>query len=513
MYSIRFLVILAVIATAVILLWPTYQWYYVLTDNDRNLLNLSSEEVDRLPKELKQRYVEVKKIRNSTVLNLGLDLRGGIYLTLEPDPEDMTNYLLNKYEGDIQKVVSEFEKEYAEQIDIALQVLRNRLDQFGVAEPVIRKERGNRISIELPGLSSSVQAKDAISRAGKLEFKLVDEDFMKSIDRKFFNSRGLISDINEVLSNYSLPEDSEILGYYEASEVGFPRLVGYIVLKKEVSLDGSFISSVRPDSDQYGNPAVAFSLTPEGADIFANVTRENVGRRLAIVLDGKVRSAPNIQTEIVGGRGQITGSFTPEEVSTLVSILKSGALNVKLKEIETRVIGPSLGADSIKYGSQAALIGILLVFAFALFYYKTFGIFTSISLVLNLFLLIASLAAIRATLTLPGIAGIALTIGMAIDANVLQFERIKEELRNGKDLLDAIKVGFERSFVTIIDSHITVIIAAFILSQYGYGPIKGFGTTLLLGIIISLFTSVFVVRFFVDFLVDKLKIRNVKVLV
>jgi protein-export membrane protein SecD len=509
----RFIAIVVVLVIGGLLIWPTYEWYFVVPESDKSLLSLPAEEVSKLSPELKKKYMEVKQLRGSTVLGLGLDLRGGVYITLEPDPVDMTNFLLEKYGGDMDKVNSKYDEELENQVNVILEILRNRLDQFGVSEPVIRKESGSKISVELPGVSSPAQAREAVSRAGRLEFKFVDDELMKSVDRRFLNQYGYINDVNEFLSNYTIPADDEVLGYYESDEYGVPVLKGFIVLKKEAVLDGSFLSDARVGQDQFGRPVVEFSLTLEGADIFADVTKNNVGKRLAIVLDEKVRSAPVIQTEILGGKGQITGKFSQEEVNTLVSILKSGALNVKLKELEVKAIGPSLGADSINLGTKASLIGILLVFAFAIFYYKTFGVITTISLTFNLFLTLAGLAMFRATLTLPGIAGLALTIGMAIDANVLQFERIKEELRNGRDLISAMKVGFDKAFITIIDTHVTVIISSFTLSQFGYGPIKGFGTTLLVGIIVSLFTSVFVVRFFADFVVQKLKLRYLPVLV
>lgn len=509
----RFFLILGVLLIGVLILKPTYEWYFVVPDADKNLLSLSAEDVSKLSTDLKKRYTDIKKLRSSTVLNIGLDLRGGVYITLEPDPVDMTNYLLEKFNGDFNKLSSEYEKELESQLSVMLEVLRNRLDQFGVSEPVIRRESGNKISVELPGISSIAQAREAVSKAGKLEFKFVDDEYMNNVDKRYLNDKGLIRDINEFLSNNTLPPDDEIYGYYETDEYGVPQIKGFIVLKKETVLDGSYINDAMPGQDQFGRPVVDFSLTLEGADIFADVTKNNVGKRLAIVLDGRVRSAPVIQTEILGGKGQITGSFSVDEVNSLVSVLKSGALAVKLREIEIRSIGPSLGADSINQGTKAALLGLILVFAFAIFYYKTFGVITTISLIFNLFLTLAGLALFRATLTLPGIAGLALTIGMAIDANVLQFERIKEELRNGKDLLPAMKIGFDRAFITIIDTHITVIISSFILSQFGYGPIKGFGTTLLVGIIVSLFTSVFVVRFLAEFTVKTLKIRYLPVLI
>ncbi len=509
----KFSLIILTLVLAILILKPTYEWYFLISDKDKELISLGAEEVSKLSPELKKRYLEIKKLRNSTVLNIGLDLKGGIYITLEPDPIDMTNYLLDKFEGDIDKVISEYENELVSQVDVSLEILRNRLDQFGVTEPVIRKEGRSRISVELPGISSVAQAKEAISKAGKLEFKFVDDEYMGNIDRKYINKEGLISDIQEFLKNNVIPADDEIYGYYETDESGIPSLKGFIVLKKEVVFDGSYIKDARPGQDQFGRPVVEFSLTLEGADIFADITRNNIGKRLAIVLDGRVRSAPVIQTEILGGRGQITGAFSSEEVSSLVSVLKSGALNVKLKEIEIRVIGPSLGADSINLGTKASFIGILLVFIFAIIYYRIFGIITSISLIFNLFFTLAGLALFRATLTLPGIAGLALTIGMAIDANVLQFERIKEEIRNGRDLVTAIKLGFERAFVTIIDTHITVMLSSFVLMVYGYGPIKGFGTTLLIGITVSLFTSIFVVRTLVEFVVNKLKIKYIPALV
>ena len=364
-------------------------------------------------------------------------------------------------------------------MDQALKTIRNRIDQFGVAEPDIRKQQGNRIIVQLPGLDDPKRAINIIGRTAHLEFKLVDET----------------ADVQAAVAG-TVPAESE-LAYLQdkrgASDVKTP-----IVVKSEVVLTGEYITDANVQFDSYGQAYVGMNFNARGARIFEEVTGANIKKRLAIVLDGTVHSAPVIQDRIGGGRASITGQFSTEEAHDLAVVLRAGSLPAPVTILEERSVGPSLGQESIDNGMMAAAIGGLMVVLFMSIYYRRAGLIASFEIILDIVLILAGLAAFGATLTLPGIAGIILTLGMAVDANVLIYERIREELRHGESVAGAINNGFARATQTIVDSNLTTIIAAVILYQFGTGPVRGFAVTLTLGILASMFTAIFVSRIFFD---------------
>jgi preprotein translocase subunit SecD len=476
-------------------------------------------------------------------INLGLDLQGGIHLVLGVDTakalatqvdraaEDFKAALERKgiaarrvtREGDTAFVVelaspqswndaltvaAEFQSAYARRSDDAaagrftlvmtdsevrrlkdfsvrqgVETIRNRVDQFGVTEPTITRQGDDRILIQLPGVQDPERAKALIGKTALLEFKLLDE-------------RG---SVEEALAG-KIPEGDEILYQRRVDkETKAERKVPYLVQKRTL-LTGAELSraEVQSDPNSPGNWQVSIEFTPNGARIFGELTENNVGRHLAIVLDGTLYSAPRINERIPGGRAVITGQFTVDEARDLAIVLRAGALPAPVQILEERTVGPSLGADSIRQGMIAILASAAIVFTFMLFYYRLSGLIADVALVLNLVILLACMAAFGATLTLPGIAGIALTIGMAVDTNILIFERIREELRVGKTPRSAIEAGFTRALRTIIDTHLTVMVTAAILYNFGTGPVKGFAVSLFVGLAASLFTAYFVTRLLFD---------------
>lgn len=362
-------------------------------------------------------------------------------------------------------------------MDQALKTIRNRIDQFGVAEPDIRKQQGNRIIVQLPGLSDPKRAINIIGQTAHLEFKLVDEG----------------ADVQAATAG-SVPAESELA--YLVDKRSSEKTP--IVLKSEVVLTGEYITDANVQFDSYGQAYVGMNFNARGSRIFEEVTAANIKKRLAIVLDGTVHSAPVIQDRIGGGRASITGQFTTEEAHDLAVVLRAGSLPAPVNILEERSVGPSLGQESIDKGMVAAAIGAAAVLLFMIVYYRRAGAVASFAVSSNILMVLAGMAAFGATLTLPGIAGIVLTIGMSVDANVLIFERIREELRSGESVARAIHNGFSRATMTIIDSNLTTIIAAVILYQFGTGPVRGFAVTLTLGILASMFTAIFVSRIFFD---------------
>lgn len=363
-----------------------------------------------------------------------------------------------------------------------LETIRNRVDQFGVSEPTIQVQGKKRILVQLPGVKDTERAINLIGKTARLEFKLLDEE----------------NSLQQALSG-NVPEGSEILYQRIENKETAEVTKEPFLLKKRTVLTGETLTGaeIRFDTD-FNEPYVALNFNSVGAMIFQQVTRENIKKRLAIVLDDNVYSAPVIQDEIPGGRAQITGRFTSAEARDLAIILRAGALPAPVVILENRTVGPSLGKDSIEKGITSIIYGGILVVLFIAFYYKLSGIIAVTALVLNIVLLAGALAYFGAALTLPGIAGIILTVGMAIDANVLVFERIREEIRIGKTVRAAIDAGFSKAFRTIVDANITTFIAAVVLFQFGTGPIKGFAITLCIGIAASMFTAVFVSRAIFD---------------
>jgi len=365
-----------------------------------------------------------------------------------------------------------------------LETIRNRIDQFGVAEPSIQQQGENRILVQLPGVQDPERAKALIGKTALLEFKLVDER----------------ADVEAALKG-AVPEGDEVLYQRRVDkESGTERKVPYVVQKK-VLLTGRDLATARVSIDQNtSEPYVSVEFNAAGAKAFSDLTDANVGKRLAIILDGNVHSAPVIRERIPSGRAQITGGFTTQEATDLAIVLRAGALPAPVKVLEERTVGPSLGADSIRKGLLSTLTAALAVVVFMVAYYRLSGLIADLALALNLVILMAAMAGFHATLTLPGIAGVVLTIGMAVDTNILIFERIREELRSGKTVRGAIDAGFARAFRTVIDTHVTVLVSAAILYQFGTGPVKGFAVSLAIGILASLFTAVFFTRLIFDLL-------------
>jgi preprotein translocase subunit SecD len=378
-------------------------------------------------------------------------------------------------------------------VDQAVETITNRIDQFGVTEPDIRPQGRDRILVQLPGIEDPKRAIDIIGRTALLEFKLVDED----------------NSLEEALKG-NIPPGDEIL--YEVSGVpGSQKKIPFL-LKKRAVITGEYLTDARVQIDtRYSEPYVSLTFDSRGARLFEQITGANIKKRLAIVLDDMVNSAPVIQDRIAGGRAQITGRFTMEEARDLAIVLRAGALPAPVKIIEERTVGPSLGKDSIEKGLKSMIIGGLIVILFMAFYYKFAGILADFALLLNIILISAGLAFFGATLTLPGIAGIILTIGMAVDANVLIFERIREELRVGKTPRASVDSGYSKALVTILDANITTLIAALVLFQFGTGPVKGFAVTLSIGIIASLFTAIVITRLIFDYLIIERGMKKVSI--
>jgi preprotein translocase subunit SecD len=380
-------------------------------------------------------------------------------------------------------------------VDQALEKIRNRIDEFGVSEPDIRRQGKNRILLQLPGIKDPQRAKDLIGRTAQLEFKLVDET-------------GNV----EAALNGNIPPGRQVL--YQVDEDPKTKQVrrSPYLLKKRTLLTGDYLTDARVQIDsQYGNPYVSLEFDKKGARIFERVTGENVGKRLAIVLDDRVASAPTIRDKISGGRAQITGQFTMDQARDLAIVLRAGALPAPVEILEERTVGPSLGTDSINKGLISMGIGGLLVIVFMLLYYRGAGIIADFVLVLNVILIAGALAAFKATLTLPGIAGIILTIGMAVDANVLIFERIKEELSLGRTPRAAVDAGYSRAALTILDANMTTLIAAAVLFQFGTGPVQGFAVTLSSGVIASMFTALILSRILFDTILLNRKVKTVSI--
>jgi len=379
-------------------------------------------------------------------------------------------------------------------VDQALETIRSRIDQFGVSEPDIRRQGQNRILIQLPGISETRRAKELIGKTAQLEFKLLDETHSV-----------------EAALKGKIPPGSQILYQVdENAETHQKRKVPYLV-KKRTLLTGAHLTNARVQINRYNEPYVGIEFDRKGGRIFEKITGENIKKRLAIVLDNKVYSAPVIQDKISGGQASITGRFTAEEARDLAIILRAGALPAPVKILEERTVGPSLGADSIRLGILSMLVGGLLVVLFMAVYYRLAGIIADVALIVNVIMMAAGLAVLQATLTLPGIAGFILTIGIAVDANVLIYERIREELRLGKTFRAAVDSGYSRASLTIIDANVTTLIAAMVLFQFGTGAVKGFAVTLSLGVLASLFTSLILSRSIFDYLLINRKIKDLKI--
>ncbi|MDH3745786.1 MAG: protein translocase subunit SecD [Acidobacteriota bacterium] len=484
-------------------------------------------------------------------INLGLDLRGGIHLVLRVETADALRSETNKYlvrvlqeaedrdlegatgnatsdrgfeltgiaataDSTIRDIATEFlpgwvwsrrgevlnfEMTSQNVADIANQsvrqaqeTIRNRVDAFGVAEPVILRQGVDRIVVQLPGVDDPERVKRLIKNTAFLDFRLVD----------FPRSGPGVGTREEVLANYggAIPDNVEISRMPIRDEQGETVAEQFYGLEKRSVITGRDLRTARPGLGEFNQPIVNFFLTPEGGKAFAAATGANVGRSLAIVLDGQVRSAPRINSRIAD-QGLIEGDFTRQEVEDLSTVLRSGALPAGITYLEERTVGPSLGQDSIDRGFKAGVLGLGLIILAMLVVYRGAGINAVVALSLNIVLIFGALSYFGATLTLPGIAGIILTIGMAVDANVLIFERIREELRHGRTVRSAVDAGFSKALSSVLDANITTLIAALFLFQFGTGPIRGFAVTLSIGIFASLFSAIFVSRWLFDLMVSR----------
>ena len=395
--------------------------------------------------------------------------------------------------------------------DQALETIRNRIDQFGVSEPTIHRQGENEIVVQLPGVKDPKRAIDLIGKTAQLEFKIVDDEAKIAAELPQTIAPGEEEKILEQFAG-KIPEDTQILFEKKINkETGVVRKIP-IMVKKQAAVTGDLLSDAKVNIDsRFSEPYVSISFNDAGAKTFEDVTAANVKKRMAIILDNTVYSAPVIQERIAGGNAQITGSFTMEEAKDLSIVLRAGALPAPMKMLQNVTVGPSLGRDSIEAGKMAGIIGTIAVVIFMILYYRLSGVIADFALFLNIVLLLGAMASLNATLTMPGIAGIILAIGMAVDSNVLMFERMRDELRAGKTPRSAVDSGYDKAFWTIFDSHVTTLITAAVLFQFGTGPIKGFAVTLSLGVAINLFTALIGTKSVFDIINSKRELTKLSI--
>ena len=596
----RLLLILFIFGLGIYSLWPTIK-YQLLSDTEKN--NLSKDEVE---------YLEKNTIKQ------GLDLKGGIYIVLEVDlPQLVNNLAKNKdkkfdiflndlkdgytnnsvdffelfdnkatnqdlklpryfitYGKTKNQIIEQLQFEANDSINRIIEIIQNRVDQFGVSEPTIQKQGNDRVIIELAGIQDSERARGLLQSTALLELMIVKDvestnTIIRQIDNlsssenqigiksqndnatnvgDLFSSNNEVNDLqfsslllgvgndlavdeenleqlNSILSQDNVKQLLEATGsnfLFSNTSKTFLNDFGeeeevYIIyhLANNAELTGGVIENAQVRLSQSGvtagQPIVQMEMNSAGSREWARITGANIKKRIAIVLDKKVHMAPVINSQIFGGGTVIEGLDSVEEAEDIAIVLRAGALPVPVTIIEERIVGPSLGADSVRQGTSSILIGLVLVILFIIFYYRMSGFIASFSLIWTLILLLGILALLQATLTLPGIAGLILTVGMSIDANVIIFERIREELRKGKTVRSAIDAGYQRAITTIVDANLTTGIAAGILYQYGTGPIKGFATVLFWGIVVSMFTAIIVTRFLFDFTTSRKNLEKLSI--
>ncbi|MEK9622033.1 MAG: protein translocase subunit SecD [Alphaproteobacteria bacterium] len=454
---------------------------------------VKAERLTSIAETIRQEF-RVEKIR-FTGLKVGDD-SVTVKLRKSDDSDAAKEILENLYEGlNVTKDNLTYTLQYSETgfiefrsqtVDQSIEIIRRRIDPDGTKEPIIQRQGADRVLVQLPGVDDPEFIKRLLGRTAKLTFQLVDTTITPQ----------------EAISRGRVPPGSVLMESDNEDGVSY-------VIEKRVIVSGEMLDSASASFDQNNRPSVSFTLDAAGAKRFGRVTGANIGRPFAIILDGKVVSAPTIQSQIFGS-GQITGSFTVAETYELALILRAGALPAPLIVLEERSIGPGLGADSIIAGEVAAVVGLALVIVYMLLSYGFFGALADIALLVNVILILAALSVLQATLTLPGIAGIVLTMGMAVDANVLVFERIREELNRGRSVMAAIDGGYQRALSTIIDSNLTTLFAAAFLYLFGSGPIKGFAVTLAIGILTSLFTAVMVTRMLIVIWLERKRPRKLE---
>ncbi len=468
-FQFRLILTVGMLSLALYFLYPSFEWY-------------------RMSQQERQQHELLRDKIVNKIINLGLDLRGGTHLLLELDATKLQPGI-----------------DANDALDRAREIIRNRVDQFGVAEPLIARQGERWIVIQLPGVKDPARAKDLIGRTALLEFRLVETNtVLNDIIEKLREKGATAADIAMYPEIAKLvPEGTQVFPGKEDSN--------YYLLKSSPELTGAYLVNAKVElGGQFGYPHVSLEFNKDGARLFAKVTEENIEKNLAIVLDGVVQSAPVIRSRIPDGRAIIEGNFTMEDSKLLATVLRAGALPAPVRIIEERSVGPTLGDDSIRSGVIATLFGALAVIIFMTVYYGMSGLIANFALLLNFILLMGAMASMHATLTLPGIAGIALTLGMAVDANVLILERIREELRAGKTVRVAIDAGYNKAFSAILDSNLTTLIAAAFMFQFGTGPIKGFAVTLTVGIAISMFTAIVVTKLVYDILFKESIITDIK---
>ena len=542
----RLIVILAVLGLSAFLLYPSYKYF--------------GDYRKRTPEQLNQLTDSQRKSYQSTLeksLKLGLDLQGGMHLVYE----------LDESKGKVENK--------SDALDRAMEILTTRVDKFGVTEPTLARQGDSRILVQLPGIDDPERVIELMGKVAQLQFKKVREpqevmSLLETLDKKlkekqpapaqadtttvlgdslfqFEKKPGESTDpavANPFTSQFVdyrfgalyVPDDGvrvqrvqqllkelerEIPGGYEftwSSEAGPPTADGLqtkalYVLNSKVEMAGDRLEDARisPDPDSPGRMSVNFRLDRRGARQFARITEEMVGKQLAIVLDDVVKSAPSIKGKIPSGEGVITGTFTDKEAADLGIVLRAGALPVSLNIAEQRTVGPTLGSDSLRRGLTASLVGLGLSVLFLLIYYKLSGLLAAAALTMNLIVVLAVMAILRASLSLPGIAGMVLSVAMAVDANVLIFERIREELRKKKTVGASIEAGYKNAFSAILDSNLTTVFAAIVLFYYGTGPVRGFAVTLIIGIAASMFTALFVTRFVYDVITRKRQVAKLSI--
>jgi len=591
----RLLSILFIFGLGIYALFPSIK-YQLLSEDTKN--NLSKDEIA---------YFESKSIKQ------GLDLKGGVYIVLEVDLPQLVNTLAKNKDKKFEKFLNDLNKEYknnstdfftlfeekaseqdlklpryfisygktkeqiieqlnlqsADSINRIIEIIQNRVDQFGVSEPTIQKQGNNRVVVELAGIQDSERARELLQSTALLELMIVkdvestntiirqidgivsintdqnkdDVDQLFTTENEEGNNLAFsslliavggndlaissdnISTLNNILNQENVQQVLDATGSLFLTSNSAVTLINDFGEEEEVyllyhlvdnaELTGGVIEDAQMRLSQSGVSAgqatVQVEMNNEGSREWARITGVNINKRIAIVLDKKVHMAPVIRSQIFGGATVIEGMDSIQEAEDIAIVLRAGALPVPVTIVDQRIVGPSLGADSVSAGTSSIMMGLLLIVLFIIFYYRASGFIASFSLMWTLILLLGVLALLEATLTLPGIAALILTVGMSVDANVIIFERIKEELRNGKSVRSAIDSGYERAITTIVDANLTTGIAAAVLYQYGSGPIKGFATVLFWGIIVSMFTAIIVTRFVFDFITSRKNIEKLSI--
>lgn len=533
------IIVLVILIAALFAVFPSVRWYS-LSPEDR-IDQQSTAEMREVEARIEQMKLEnrqdeipaartdydklkagFERLRRRSI-PLGLDLQGGIHAVLQVETESLP------------------EERRAEAVERSLEIIRNRIDQLGVLEPVLQRQGANRIIVEVPGITDPTRIIDLLGQTARLEFRMIKEaadvyGHIREIDRKLGVGLSEKVELSEDGGELEVREaDQKYVDQVITREVARSVIpVGYELLwsrpevsstkgnvyrlyevKEKPELTGEQLKDARMEIDQarFNEPYVSIELDRRGGQIFRQVTGDNVGKRLAIVLDSRVYSAPVIRERIPHGMARITGRFTIQEARDLGIVLRAGSLPADISVVETRAVGPSLGMDSIRQGVRAVLGGAAVVLVFMVIYYVIAGAIADFAVILNIIVLLGAMALFKTTLTLPGIAGIVLTVGMAVDANVLIYERIREELKVRRDKALAISVekGYSRAFLTILDANLTTLLTSVMLFAFGTGPIRGFAVTLSLGIVISMFTAIFVTRIVFDFMTNQLNVKELRI--